>query len=131
MNALFRTTLGSVADAVKGTVLSGSPDLVIESVTSDSREIGPNPLFVPIVGEKFDGHDFIEKLSAEKKITAFLTSRAADAQIAEKYGVGAVLCGDTLKGLAAISRSHRSLYRGTLIGITGTNGKTTTKELVA
>ena len=83
MNALFRTTLGSVADAVKGTVLSGLPDLVIESVTSDSREIGPNPLFVPIVGEKFDGHDFIEKLCAEKKISAFLTSRAADAKIAD------------------------------------------------
>lgn len=131
MNALFRTTLGSVADAVGGTILSGSRGDAVESVTSDSRELGPQPLFVPIVGEKFDGHDFIEKLCAEKKISAFLTSRASDADVACKYSVGAVLCADTLKALAAVSRAHRLSFKGTLIGITGTNGKTTTKELVA
>jgi UDP-N-acetylmuramoyl-tripeptide--D-alanyl-D-alanine ligase len=131
MNALFHTTLGDIADAVKGSILCGERDVAVESITSDSRETGSGALFVPIVGEKFDGHDFIENLCAQNKISAFLTSRDSDRGIALRFGVGAVLCSDTLHALASIARVHRSAYKGTLVAVTGTNGKTTTKELLS
>ena len=131
MNTLFRTTVADVVAATGGKLLFGDGATAISSITSDSRETGPDALFVPIAGEKFDGHAYIADLCAEKKIKAFLTMRAPDAAAAASHGVAAILCDDTLRALALISKAHRRSFAGTLVGITGTNGKTTTKELLA
>ncbi|MGL4368232.1 MAG: UDP-N-acetylmuramoyl-tripeptide--D-alanyl-D-alanine ligase [Spirochaetota bacterium] len=131
MNASFRTTVGSVLRAAEGKLLCGDESGEILSVTSDSRETGEHPLFVPIAGEKFDGHGFIETLCEQKKIDCFLTQRAEDGAVASAHGVSAILCDNTLYALGAVAGAHRASYKNPLVGITGTNGKTTTKELVA
>jgi UDP-N-acetylmuramoyl-tripeptide--D-alanyl-D-alanine ligase len=129
--ASFKTTVGDVARAVKGTILFGDGARAIETISSDSRELETKNLFVPIVGGNFDGHDFIEILARDRKIDCFLTSRPEDERIARDSGVAAILCGNTLYALGAIALEHRRKFPLPVIGITGTNGKTTTKELAA
>ena len=124
------TTLGAVAVMCGGTLLNGDPSMEIASVTSDSRDAEAASLFVPLIGERFDGHDFISDLAENRKIAAFLTMKKEHGRIAERHGVGAVLCGDSLSALGAMGAARRNESHACVIGITGTNGKTTTKELV-
>jgi UDP-N-acetylmuramoyl-tripeptide--D-alanyl-D-alanine ligase len=129
--AEFETTLGEIANACGGRILSGDPLLNIKTISSDSRETAESCLFVPIAGETFDGHAFIDELASMKKISCFLTSRPSDDIVARGNGAGAVLCDNTLYALGEVARSYREKFSLPVVGITGTNGKTTTKELLA
>ena len=124
------TTVGRIAEACRGRITTGEPGASIETVTTDSRELGANNLFIPLIGEKFDGHDFIRPLSENKSIRSYLTMREGYTDIAARNSISEILCDDTLKALGAIAARHRDLIDPIVIGITGTNGKTTTKELV-
>jgi UDP-N-acetylmuramoyl-tripeptide--D-alanyl-D-alanine ligase len=123
------TSVGRVAEACGGRITVGEPGTVIETVTTDSREPGVNGLFVPLVGEKYDGHDYIPALSERNSIRSFLAMREGYTDIAARNGISEIRCGDTLKALGAIAARHRDEIDPIVIGITGTNGKTTTKEL--
>jgi UDP-N-acetylmuramoyl-tripeptide--D-alanyl-D-alanine ligase len=129
--ARFESTLEKIASAVDGTLLHGEPSRTVATITSDSRETAEKSLFVPITGENYDGHSFIEPLCRSQKIDCFLTTRPEDVEIARSTGVGAVLCENTLYALGALARAYRSQFFMPVIGVTGTNGKTTTKELIA
>jgi UDP-N-acetylmuramoyl-tripeptide--D-alanyl-D-alanine ligase len=126
----FKATLGSIAEWSSGVLLCGERDKEIRSITTDSREIGKDSLFVPIVGERFDGHKFIDGLVKSGSIAAFLTMSDDHGKLARAYHAGAILCEDTLKAYGSIASYHRSSMKAKVIGITGTNGKTTTKELL-
>ncbi len=126
----FHAKINSIAEWAGGVIISGDPEREINSITTDSREPGRESLFVPIVGEKFDGHKFIDELVKEKKIAAFLTMRKEDRRFAENSDICAILCDDTLKAYGRLASSHRMRMRTRVIAITGTNGKTTTKELI-
>jgi UDP-N-acetylmuramoyl-tripeptide--D-alanyl-D-alanine ligase len=128
--AEFRATLGSIAEWTGGVLLCGERNSEIQSITTDSRELGKNSLFVPIAGERFDGHRFIDELVKSGSIAAFLTTSDEHDKLARAYHMGAILCEDTLRAYGAIASHHRSSVKATVIGITGTNGKTTTKELL-
>jgi len=125
---LFKSTAGEIAEVTGGKLLCGSADIAIDTVSSDSRDLGGKTLFVPVVGEKFDGHDFIHELMADKKIACSLTMKEGYEKSAA--GAGLIMCDDTLKALGRIGKFHRDRFSPVTIGITGTNGKTTTKELV-
>ncbi len=124
------TTVGRIAEAARGRLTSGDPAAAIGSITTDSREIGRRALFIPIIGENFDGHDFIRPLSESNSITSYLTMKHGFTETASRRGIAEILCEDTLKALGAIAARHRDEIDPIVIGITGTNGKTTTKELV-
>jgi UDP-N-acetylmuramoyl-tripeptide--D-alanyl-D-alanine ligase len=126
----FEASLGNIAEWSGGVLLSGESSKEIHSITTDSREPGRDSLFVPIAGDKFDGHQFIDGLVKSGSIAAFLTMTDEHDKIARAYGVGAILCDDTLKAYGSIASRHRSSMNAGVIGITGTNGKTTTKELL-
>ncbi len=126
MKASYATTAGAVAAACRGKVVSGDSTAVIRTVSSDSRDLGPAALFVALRGDRFDGHDFIADLARDGKITACLAMRGTDAPLP---GVSVIRCADTLAALGDIAARHRGSVRTRLAGITGTNGKTTTKEL--
>jgi UDP-N-acetylmuramoyl-tripeptide--D-alanyl-D-alanine ligase len=128
--AEFTASLGSIAELAGGVLLCGDRNKEIHSITTDSRELGKDSLFVPIVGEKFDGHQFIDGLVKSGSIAAFLTMSDEHDKIARAYGTGAILCDDTLKAYGCLASYHRSSMKAKVIGITGTNGKTTTKELL-
>jgi len=125
----YTTSVGRVAEACGGTVTAGEPEAVIGSITTDSREPGENSLFIPLVGERYDGHDFIRPLAESGSIRSFLAMRDGYTDLAEQNGVAEIRCGDTLRALGAIAARHRDEIDPIVIGITGTNGKTTTKEL--
>ncbi len=130
MKDIFRTTAGEVAAITGGRLISGTDELVLETITTDSRELGGNNLFIPIVGEKFDGHDFIPELFKADKISCSLTMKEGFETAASDSGKTLIKCDDTLAALGKIAKFHRNRFSPLTLGITGTNGKTTTKELI-
>ena len=113
----------SVADATGGRLVG--PDVEIEGVSFDSRSVQPGQLFVPLIAER-DGHDFIAGALA-RGAAAYLTSLPA-----ESLGVTdgtAIEVADTLRALMALAAAQRLTFNGPVIGVTGSVGKTSTKDL--
>ena len=107
--------------AVAGGRLVG-PDVVVDGATIDSRAVRPGQLFVPVVAER-DGHQFIVG-ALEAGASAYLTSQAPQ-------GGTAIVVNDTVGALQDCGRHARSLLVGPVIGITGSVGKTSVKDLLA
>lgn len=126
----YRSSVERIAEACGGRITAGNGRTLIDTVTTDSRELGRNSLFVPLAGETFDGHDFIETLSGAGSIRSYLTMKEGFTGTAGRCGIAEIMCGNTLAALGALAARHRDAIDPIVIGITGTNGKTTTKELV-
>ena len=95
-------------------------------VWTDSRTLLLGDVFVALSGERFDGHDHLAA-SVDAGAAGVVVS---DARRAVGLGVPAYLVPDTRAALGALARYHRRAWGGTVIGIVGANGKTTTKELL-
>ena len=115
-----------VVRATAGRQLSGDVSAVFSGVSIDSRTIGPGDLFVAIRGDRFDGHDFLAQARAAGA-AGVLVSRAGLAV----EGLVAILVDDTLVALQALARHVRRAAGSIVIAVTGSAGKTTTKELTA
>ncbi|NTV89519.1 MAG: UDP-N-acetylmuramoyl-tripeptide--D-alanyl-D-alanine ligase [Clostridiales bacterium] len=113
----------------------------ISGISTDSRKITPDCLFVPIQGERFDGHDYI-KQSFEAGAAAALTHRTAGNGQAEAGGGKSAMyeplpgktlirVADTSKALRDLAAFYRSKFNIPFVGITGSVGKTSTKDMVA
>ena len=113
--------LASEAAAVAGGVLHG-PDVAIDGASVDSRTVAPGQLFVPIVAAR-DGHRFIGH-ARSAGAAAYLTAEAPD-------GGTAVLVAETAAALWTLGAHARTLLPDCVVGITGSVGKTTVKDLVA
>jgi UDP-N-acetylmuramoyl-tripeptide--D-alanyl-D-alanine ligase len=98
-------------------------DCAFNSVSTDSRSLAPGALFVALSGPSFDGHDFVAA-AAERGASAALVERPLAAQIPQ------LVTRDPLGALSAFAREWRRQFHIPLIGVTGSNGKTTTKELI-
>jgi len=115
-----------LVEAVKGQLLWGAGEQVFVGVTTDSRKVAKDNLFIPLVGEKFDGHDYIEQ--------CFRTGAAVcltEKPIPQMFNATAILVNDTAKALRDIATWHRNGYNIPVVGITGSVGKTSTKDLIA
>lgn len=115
--------LSQLADSL-GLVVHGDGGVVIERVTTDSREARPGDLFVAVAGEAFDGNSFVEA-ALDAGASAVVTSRE------DLTGVSRLVVADTLRtlrDLAAIARGELAIP---VIAITGSSGKTSTKDLLA
>jgi len=108
-------------------LLSGDPATRIESVVSDSRAAGPGALFCALEGERADGHDFLEAVAAAGAVAVLCrTGRSRPLP-----GVCVLEAGEPLTALGAIARQVRRAWGGKVIGIAGSNGKTSTKDMLA
>ncbi len=116
--------LSQVADAVSGR-LQG-PDMAMNGVSSDTRNVGAGQLFVALRGERFDAHDFLDQAIAAGA-TGVLVSEAA--KVPE--GTSAVVVDDTRLALGRLAAAWRAQFKLPVIAVTGSNGKTTTKEMIA
>ncbi len=130
MKAFYRSTVGEIAQHIGGILLSGDPLRRVKSITTDSRDLDDDCFFVPIRGARFDGHDFIPELVRSRKIVGFLTERDDFTDIATRHDIASIFCDNSLTAYGDIARAHRLMMPAKVIGITGTNGKTTTKELL-
>ena len=91
-------------------------------VQSDTRALEPGALFVALAGERFDGHDFVAD-AVRQGAAGALVSRRLDAALPQ------VVVPDTLAALTAYAHARRRAFTGPVVGITGSNGKTTVKEM--
>lgn len=140
-----RADLFSAAEAASlaGGVLVGDPSARVNSVVVDSRKAGPRSLFVALPGDRSDGHSYIEAAFRAGASCAFARSdRRASVEAAlgalgaaealAARGLALVFVPDALAALQSLARAHRARFPRLLrIGITGSSGKTTTKECVS
>jgi len=120
-----RLTVRELAEMTHGEVVQ-NPDVVVSSVVIDSREAKDDSAFFAIKGERLDGHQFVPQ--ALEKARAAVVAQAPASIPPDK---GIVRVADTTKALQELARSIRNRYDFLLIGITGSAGKTTTKEMIA
>ncbi len=130
MIAEFRSKIGMIADICGGELLAGSPERVIDTISSDSRDLGRRNLFIPLAGEKFDGHNFIGPLAESGSIDCYLTMKDPGSLIDRFPHTGCIRCDNTLSALGRLGAYRREVVDPRVAGITGTNGKTTVKELI-
>ena len=119
-------TLNQAAAAI-GARTTG--DAVFESVGTDSRHVSRRALFVALRGESFDGHDFVLAAANEGATAAMVDS--AWAAGAPACPIPLLVVADTRVALGALAAHWRGRFKLPLIGITGSNGKTTVKEMCA
>ena len=124
----MKITVKQIVNAVNGTLLSGSEEILVTSASVNSREIEKGALFVPIIGEKVDGHRFIDGAFENGAVASFVAESATLSEYAE--GKAYIQVKDTLKALQALGSWYRDQFGMPVIGITGSVGKTTTKEMV-
>ncbi len=120
--------LADILEATGGTLLSkGSAEF--SAISIDSRTIKQGELFLAIKGDKFDGHDFVEHVLKNNE-GALVSRKWADSS-RELSGKTVIGVDDTLKALHDLARFIRNKFRGPVIAVVGSNGKTTTKELIS
>lgn len=100
------------------------------AVDTDTRTIGPGSFFVPIVGTKFNGHDFIEQAYTQGAEGAFVSTNYLEAHPDLKRFPNLIAVNDTLETYLALARFHRHRCNAKVVAITGSSGKTTTKEML-
>ena len=122
-----RLTLGWIARATGGRLHAGDPDVEVAEVVTDSRGLQAGDLFVALRGPRFDGHAFVADVLARGARGALVDH--VDAAVAG--GAGVIEVGDTLIGLQALAHAVRETAATQVIAITGSAGKTTTKETIA
>jgi UDP-N-acetylmuramoyl-tripeptide--D-alanyl-D-alanine ligase len=123
MKSIDLQTLATFADGS----LSANGDVSVTRVITDSRKVTSGDVFVALKGDKFDAHDFLPQVIA---------AGAAAVLVERGRGVDSDTCAmievsDTLLGLQNMARGYRAWHQPVIIGLTGSNGKTSTKDLTA
>ncbi len=125
----MKVKLLEVAQAVQGNIVQGRPDVEITSVSIDSRSSGQGSLFFALKGDRHDGHDFVPQALANGAVAAVVSRPVSLPQGLVNKGL--IRVDDVRKGLQMLARWHRRKFKLHVVGITGSVGKTTTKDLTA
>ncbi len=120
----MKTMTAAQAAAFAGGTVAGDETVQITGISTDSRSVPAGSLFIPIRGERFDGHDFLE-MAVERHAAAVMSEKDVD------LPVPVIRVDDTRRALLALAGGYRSLFHVPVVGITGSVGKTTTKEMTA
>jgi len=124
-------SIRDLVSASGGQLLSGVPTQRLQQVSTDTRSLKPGDIYFALEGPRFDGHDFVR--TAAERGAAAVVVRQVDERVSRfsaSRTPAVIQVGDTLKALQAVARAARSASAAQFIGITGSNGKTTTKEMV-
>jgi UDP-N-acetylmuramoyl-tripeptide--D-alanyl-D-alanine ligase len=120
-------TIAEILQATQGNLIRGNPNTMVTQVSTDSRALKKGDLFVTLVGEKFDGHNFLENVCQQGAIGAVVSKPVAEfSQLAPPI---IIQVNDTLVALGDIANCHRRKFDLPVVAITGSNGKTTTKDI--
>ena len=122
-----RLSLADVANYSKGVVDSSFEKLAVRSVSTDSRNIMEGDLFIALKGDSFNGHDFIQEAFSDGAV-AVMAEEGVDLKLTSSFPV--ILVNDTLNGLQELAKNYRESLTLTGVGITGSNGKTSTKDFI-
>jgi UDP-N-acetylmuramoyl-tripeptide--D-alanyl-D-alanine ligase len=116
---------------MEGTLRSGAPQRAVAHVVTDSRTVAPGDLFIALRGPRFDGHHFVTDVLARGAAAVVVASDLAATTSGSPQTPGVIVVGDTLRALQALGRAVRTASGSRVVAITGSAGKTTTKEIVA
>ena len=124
-------SLSYIVDACSGEFITGSPDSQVLQVSTDSRQVRPGDLFFALSGERYDGHAFLADAAA-KGAAAVVVDRDKPACTDRlPRSVGIIAVDNTRSALGRLAARYRADFSLPVIAVAGSNGKTTTKELVA
>ncbi|MCL2204374.1 MAG: UDP-N-acetylmuramoyl-tripeptide--D-alanyl-D-alanine ligase [Defluviitaleaceae bacterium] len=129
----MRLSMEAIITACKGTLLCGNPDdAIITAIGIDTRTLTPaqgkeGPLFVPIRGERFDGHDYIQQAAASGAVCALTEKNISPPSPA----IPLIQVPSTRQALLDLAAYYRRIHDIKVVAVTGSAGKTTTKEMMA
>lgn len=126
-------TIDEIVKSTGGQLLNGTPDPPVSGVSIDSRTIKNGDIFVAIKGDVFDGHDYIEDaIKKGARGVIIKEGHKISDYILEKVSKDKVILSvnDTMTALQEMARYYRNKFHLPVVGITGSNGKTTTKEMI-
>ncbi|RAR50606.1 UDP-N-acetylmuramoyl-tripeptide--D-alanyl-D-alanine ligase [Paraburkholderia unamae] len=118
-------SLREAAALIPGASVLGDENATFERISTDSRAAGPGDLFVALKGDRFDAHDFLGEV-ANRHVSAALVSRSPG-----DWRMPALRVDDTRTALGALALGWRRRFSMPLVAVTGSNGKTTVKEMIA
>jgi UDP-N-acetylmuramoyl-tripeptide--D-alanyl-D-alanine ligase len=131
---MLEIKLNKLKQVVDGEIPKDSrqEDQLLRGISIDSRKVKPDNIFVAIAGEKFDGHSFISD-AVSKGVKTVVIDRAKKNIVPSDFRgrVAVILVNDTKKALRDIALWYRSEFNLPVVAVTGTNGKTTTKDMIA
>ena len=130
----MRLTVGQIAEFCQGEILYGDAAKMARSVSIDTRKATMGGVFIALKGEEDDGHQYVNRAIKEGAVAILVSSRQAAEHVvglAERKGCAAILVTDTLKALQRLAREWLEIVDARVIGITGSTGKTSTKEIMA
>lgn len=122
---MIRMDVRTIAEITGGHLMQNGASVELQGFSTDSRTLQPGDLFIPLRGDNYDGHDYL---------TQAIQNGAAACLSEEMIGgllVPVIKVTDTLKALGDIAAAMRRQFAGPVVGITGTSGKTTCKEMLA
>ncbi len=123
-------SISNAVDWTGGTLLQGGKNALFSGVSIDTRAIEVGMLFIAIQGENHDAHEFLDTAIAEGAAGLLIQRDYENLERLPSY-VAVIAVDDTTKALGALAAGHRSLFDGPVVAITGSNGKTSTKEMCA
>ena len=125
-------TTKDIVDACDGVLISGTLDIICENFVKDSREVREKDTYIGIKGENFDGNQFYIDALEKGATCCILQDVVVNENIKEKYSNRAIIIvKDTRKALLQIAKLKRSFYNIPVVGVTGSVGKTSTKDIIA
>jgi UDP-N-acetylmuramoyl-tripeptide--D-alanyl-D-alanine ligase len=132
---MLTTSAARLAEVTIGQIVSGSPDAMVNGVCTDSRSVHAGSVYVAFRGERADGHaylaDAVRAGARALVVTRWDDEVAAAVEVAGRRDVTVVQVDDATRAVSALARYHRSRLSCPVVGITGSTGKTTTKDLLA
>lgn len=121
-------SLRQIAEFARGSLTARDPELTVSKVSTDSRTVQPGDLFVALRGENFDGHKFVEQAS-ERGAAGAMVEESWKGTTPKKFAL--IRVSDTLAGYQNLAANYRRSLPLKVIAITGSNGKTSTKDFLA
>lgn len=122
---MIRMDMRAVAEITGGHLMENGASVEFQGISTDSRTVQPGDLFVPLRGDNYDGHDYLTQ-AIQRGAAACLSEEMIGGLL-----VPVVKVTDTLKALGDLAAALRRKFAGPVVGITGTSGKTTCKEMLA
>ncbi len=126
----MQLTLQKIADALGVPCPVEVQHTAVQAVVSDSRQVSQGALFACVPGERCDGHDYAQA-ACEQGACAILAEHPLEGLQERFPDVAVFITDNSIRALGRIAAAWRDMYKGTVIGLTGTAGKTTTKEWLA
>jgi len=125
--------LKEIIKYTKGKKLNSCSCIDIGGVCTDTRTLKPGALFIALKGDKFDGHDYLVQAQTKRAGAAIVEIKWAkeNAKKIKKFKIPVVGVGSCVTALQRIAKVHRKKFKIPIIAVTGSNGKTTTKEMIA